>query len=121
MNSDPHARIAAALVEALAAGEDHCVTFQVAGDERAWVQYLGGTLNCAYPSREAPSVAALPAQLATALGGITILKWEPGTFVTYELGSPRAEPLAQLVDSVFTGSLGCEPGDYELEIEHEQF
>jgi hypothetical protein len=120
MNSDQLAEIRPALREALGGGEDYCVTFEVSGDESTWIQFVANTLNCAHRRAEAPPLEALPSSLVSALGGIKIANWEARKFVTYEIGAPEVEPLARLIDSIFTDQLGCTPGAYHLDVRHEQ-
>jgi len=59
MGADQIAEIAPALREALAGGPDTCVTFEVMGAPEKWVQFVGGTLNAAYPG-ETPGDASRP-------------------------------------------------------------
>jgi hypothetical protein len=120
MSSDQLAEIRPALREALSGGDDYCVTFEVSGDQAAWIQFVAGTLNCAYRQAEAPPVDAFPSSLVSALGGVEIVNWEAQKFVTYEIGEPQVAPLSKLIDFIFTNQLGCVPGAYHLDVRHEQ-
>jgi len=118
--SDQLAEIRPGLREAMSGGEDCCVTFELQGNDSVWVQFVGNTLNCAYLHTTKPAVEDLPPQLASALGGITLAKWEAAKFVTYEISSPAVDPLSRLIDFILTAQLGCPPGEYSLNVDVEQ-
>ena len=120
MTADQLAEIRAALLESVAGGENCCATFTADGDASKWVQFVGTSLNCAYPSEAPPTVELLPAELRAGVGGVELVTWEVGTFVTYEVGVLDVDALARLIDAVFVGLLGCAPGAYEVDVEFEQ-
>jgi len=120
LNADQLAEIWPALREAIAGGEDSCVTFEVAGEADKWVQFVGHSLNCAYPNTVPPDMSHLPAKLVAALGEVEIEGWEAGKYVTFAVKTPEADPLASLIDAIFVVFLGCKPGEYHLDVTHEE-
>ena len=120
MNADQLAEIRPALREALAGAEGCCLTLEVSGDADRWIHFVGNTLNCAYRHGQPPTVDAVPPDLVAALGGIRVLNWEAHSFVTYDIVAPAVDPLARLIDAIFTGQLGCAPGAYHLDASFEQ-
>lgn len=63
-NSDQLSEIRPGLRDALSAGENVCVTFEVDGMEDKWVQFVGRTVNSAYCKAEAPDLTRIsPAYL----------------------------------------------------------
>ena len=100
MNADPVAEITPAIQEALDDPE-LCATLALMGNSQAWVQFVGGVLNAAYPT------AADPAELLAELGSATLQNWEPGNFLTVALELGDALSIATWIDRYFEKVLGA--------------
>ena len=109
MSADSIAEIAPAIREVIDGGPNLCTTFTVAGKPDAWVQFVGGVANAAYPRKEDPS-----AVLAT-LGSASLEDWTPGEFLTVRLETDDASSIAAWIDQYFEQILGAGSG-YALDV-----
>ena len=109
MSADQVAEIALAIREALAGGPDLCATFALAGQPQAWLQFVDGVVNAAYPA------AAKPGAVLAELGSATLQNWEPGKYLTVELALGDARTIAKWIDRYFEKVLGAEP-EYALDV-----
>ena len=115
-NADQLAEIRPGLREALSGGENVCVTFQVEELEERWVQYVDGIVNAAHFMADSPDISKIPATLHESLGRISLVGWEPFKFIALEVGRAEVDPLAKLIDWIFTELQGCEVGEYHLDV-----
>ena len=115
-NADQLSEIRPGLREALSGGDNVCVTFEVEENEKRWVQYVGGTVNAAYFTRDAPDISKVPNALHEKLGKITLEGWEPLKFMTLGIDNPEVGSLAKLIDWIFTELQGCGVGEYHLNV-----
>jgi len=109
MSVDQVAEIAPAIREALAGGADLCATFVVTGQSQAWVQFVDGVVNAAYPA------TAEPAAVLAELGSATLQNWEPGKYLTAALTLGDARAIAKWIDHYFEMVLGAET-EYALDV-----
>ena len=118
MNADQLAEIRPALREAIAGGPNCCVTLEVSGEPSQWIQFVSGTLNCAYPLDEPPALARLfPNWCAS--GQVALLDWQARKFVTFDTKQLNVDDLAKAIDSLFVGLLACTEGQYHLDVSFE--
>jgi len=88
-----------------------CATLEIDGQPDAWVQFIYGTLNFAYPRQEAP--AELLANLLASLPGWRVLSWEAGKFATVNFdGGTALGTIANAIDALFEQLFA--PGDYAV-------
>ena len=70
------------LAKARKGGPDLCVTFEGDGDDALWVQFVGTTLNCAWPFTEAPDGHAKLKPLVM-IAGAQLGDWSAGKFAIF--------------------------------------
>ena len=109
MSADSIAEIAPAIQEAIDGGPDLCATFTVAGNPDAWVQFVGGVANAAYPRKDDPSA------VLAMLGCASLQDWTPGEFLTVRLETDDALSVAAWIDRYFEQVLGAGSG-YALDV-----
>jgi hypothetical protein len=116
MNADQIAEIRPALREVIDGAPDSCVTFEADGNQENWLQVVDRTINAAYPHAEDPEsrLKTLPRLL-----GLQVTTWEAKKFVTLELPDWDLASLAAWIDAYFVVVLGCEAGDYHVDVTYE--
>ena len=102
------------LEKARAGGPDTCATFEADGDADKWVQFVGATLNCAWPSAHPPGDNAKLKPLLLDVSG-EITDWAAQRSAMFEVPSASLDAIATFVDRYFVAILGCADGRYELE------
>ena len=118
MSVDQIAEIQPAIREAMEGGPDTCVTFNVGGDPDKWVQFVGRTVNGAYPHSDDPE--ARVADMCSEHLMTKVISWESGKYATFLFGEVEATALAHWVDAYFVHVLSCGPGGYHVDIACEQ-
>lgn len=109
MSANQIAEISPGLREAIAGGDNLCATFVIAGDENRWIQFVGGTVNAAYPHTQDP------APLIMALGDAVIESFEPGQYVTVRLQVVDVYSIARWIDRYFEQVLAAD-NDYSVDV-----
>lgn len=106
------------LARLAAAGKPSCVTLEVPGNKRAWVQVTDDSLNVSYPYESDPE-EWLPVMGLALPSGLRITNWEAFVFVEFDYVD-RA-PLARLIHDCFTVLLKQEGKDFLLTASTFQF
>jgi len=109
MSADQIAEIAPAIREAIDGGPDICSTFTVVGKPDAWVQFVGGVANAAYPRTDDPSM------ILASLGSAALESWAPGEFLTVKLDTGDVPSIAAWIDRYFEQVLNAGSG-YALDV-----
>lgn len=110
------------LREAIAHAEDgdrhHCITLEARRDDTLWVQLTWEYLNLSYPSDDEP--AAVLARHGIALpSGVTLERWEPKKFATFEHPAEPENAIAEFVEEYFEKVLHLVPSEFTLKMERE--
>jgi hypothetical protein len=113
MSADQVAEIAPPIREALAGGPGLCATFVVSGQSQAWLQFVDGVINAAYPA------AAEPASVLAELGSATLQNWEAGKYLTAALVLGDARAIAKWIDGYFEKVLSA-GSEYALDVSLER-
>jgi hypothetical protein len=98
MSSDQIAEIRPAIREGIDGAPDTCVTLEVEGHSDKWLQFVGHTINAAYPHMEDPKEML---KSLSALSAPKIVSWETGKFVTLDFEKVELTPLAKWIDEYF--------------------
>jgi len=121
MGADQIAAIRPALQEiddAVAAGEPNaaglCVTFNVAGDEDAWVQVMDGVVNAGYRRQEDPDTFLQAAGIPR-LPGLKLSGWDEETFATWNHAPCTTDEVAKFVDQLLAALHSLDPETYEVD------
>lgn len=114
MGSGQVAAIRPAIVEAIAGAPLTCVTLEMEGCARNWVQFVDGTINAAYPFETDPMerVRRLPA-----MRGLELDSWEPRQYATFGISEDDSTTIANWIDAYFNHVLDC-PEGYDVDIEY---
>lgn len=117
MNADQIAQIRPAVQEAIDGAPDSCVTFEIEGDPDKWMQVVDHTINSAFPHADDPEerLKAIPG-----FSGLSITAWEAENFVTLEAPGWDATALAEWIAAYLVMVLGCEAGDYDVDVTYEK-
>jgi hypothetical protein len=113
MSADQIAEIAPGVREAIAGGDDLCVTFTISGDEDRWVQFVGGVVNAAWPHAHDPE------PLIAQLGHAAVESYQAEQYVTARLRVADVYAVARWIDAYFEHALGAGT-DYSLDLEIER-
>lgn len=117
MGADQIAELRPAIVEVLEgarSGETWCATFTEAGDPERWIQLTADTVNLAYPHQDEPTARLAALSPAASL---QLDEWNAGRHATFRFDAALTPlALAQLVDLLFRGILGCDD-DYSVDVE----
>lgn len=118
MNADQIAEIRPAIREAIEGAPDICVTLEIEGEPKKWMQIVDRTINAAYPHGDVPDgrVKCLgSAHLLT-----KVVAWEAGKFATFEFVELSTTLLAPWIDGYFVDVLNCDPGRYHINVSCQQ-
>ncbi|WP_229632124.1 hypothetical protein [Pseudoduganella violaceinigra] len=81
--------------------DELCATLEVDGHPEAWVQFVFGTLNFAYPAQQAPD--AVLADVLDQLPGWRIESWEAEKYATVNFDHETSVArIANAIDALFT-------------------
>ena len=115
MDGDQTIKIANALRRAMKGGPDTCATLEVSGEPELWVQFVGSTVNAAYPHAEPPNQNRAIGSLLPELAPKSI-DWNAGLSATFEFAEFDTDDLAKWIDRYFVLILGCKANSYDLKI-----
>lgn len=91
--------------------DELCATLEVGGQPDAWIQFIFGTLNFAYPSQTPPE--ELLGDVLAPLPGWRIQMWEAGKFATVDFDRDATlHTIAHTIDALFERLFS--PGDYTI-------
>ena len=98
---------------------DTCVRFNVAGDERKFIQVFEGMVNAVYPLDDEPKLDLTLGTLQS--GSLRLLEWRRQGSAMFEYSDLSPEDLAAWLDQYLVEILGCSQGGYQVDVTYEEF